>query len=171
LSGVGADNLRAALIVAKRAAQGNENGDGTQMMRRTEINIELTRTLHIRRPAAPCECTACAAQGEPDGQAAAVLIDVTTRALPEGSETDQGDFVENADSSAAIEIDSAEGQLILAAAVRSLEQRLSAQSRAALRCPPELTLSRRRRFTVSLSAKLRRLRHVITHPKSTRRTR
>ena len=48
------------------------------MKRRTEIKIELTRTLHIRRcHAAPCWCAVCAEQGEMDApKAAAVLIDV-----------------------------------------------------------------------------------------------
>ena len=141
------------------------------MKRRTEINLELTRTLLIRRPAAPCECPACAAQGEPVVPAAAVLIDVNASTLHEGGDADQGYFVENADSGAPIEIDSAEGQLILAAAVRSLEQRLSAEARAALRHPPEPTLSRRHRFARGLYAKLRWLRRIIIHPKSTHHTR
>src|SRR5947207_11934679 len=62
----------------KRAAQSNKNGGRTRMKRRTEIKIELTRTLHIRRcHAAPCWCAVCAEQGEMDApKAAAVLIDV-----------------------------------------------------------------------------------------------
>lgn len=142
------------------------------MKRRTEINIELTRTLHIRRHAAPCECAACVAQGEMVApEEAAVLIDVNTRTLPESSEANHDYFVENADSGEAIEIESAEGQLILVAAVRSLEQRLSAEARAALSVPPAPTVARRSRFSRYFYAKLRRLVHTIIHPTSTRHTR
>ncbi len=141
------------------------------LKRRTEINIELTRTWLMHRPAAPCECAACAAQSEMVApEAAVVLIDVNTRTLSDNGEGNQGYFVEYAEAGAAIKIESAAGQFILAAAVRSLEQRLSAEARAALRHPPEPTGTHRARISRSLYAKLHWLRHII-HPKSTRRTR
>ncbi len=126
----------------------------------------------MHRPAVPCACAACSAQSEMVGlEAAVVLLDVNTRTLSDNSEGSQDYFVAHAGSGEAIKIESAEGQLILAAAVRSLEQRLSAEARAALRHPPEPTGTHRARFRPSMHAKLRWLYHIITHPKSIRRAR
>ena len=137
------------------------------MKRRTEINIELSRTLQIsHRHAALCECAVSAAQGQTIAPAkGAVLADINPQPISESSEANQAYLIENADSGEAIEIESAEGQLILAAAVRSLEQRLSAEGRAALSVPPAPTAARRSRISRSY-AKLRWLTHTLIHPKS-----
>ena len=110
-----------------------------QLERRTEINIELTRRWLVHRPATPSERAACATQGEMVAPPADVLLNVTTRTLSDSSEANQSYFIENADSGEAIEIESAEGQLILAAAVRSLEQRLSPEARTTI-CAGQDTL-------------------------------
>lgn len=142
------------------------------MKRRTEINIELTRTVLIRRPTASCLCAACNARSEMvTAEEAAVMADASTCLISQRIEAEQTPFVENADSAEAIEIESAEGQLILAAAVRSLEQRLSAEARAALSVSPAPAAARRVRFSSSLYAKLCWLGHAIIHPKSAHRTR
>ena len=135
------------------------------MKRRTEINIELMRTLHISRGhAALCECAVCVARGETVAPAgAAVVVDVNTRTISESSEASNDYFIENADSGEAIEIESAEGQLILAAAVRSLEQRLSADTRAALSDPSARIATRHSPFS-RVYAKLLRLVHIVIHP-------
>jgi hypothetical protein len=98
------------------------------------------------------------------------MADASTCLISRRIEADQVPFVANADADEVIEIESAEGQLILAAAVRSLEQRLSAEARAALSVPPTPTAARRSRFSRSLYVKLRWLRHII-HSTSNRHTR
>ena len=143
------------------------------MKRTTEINIELTRTLLIHpRHAAPCACAARGARGEmvtPDE--AVVMADAGTCVISRRIEADRAPFVENDDAGEVIEVESAEGQLILAAAVRSLEQRLSAQDRASWSVPPEPTSARRSRMSRRFYAKLRWLRHIIIHPTSAHRPR
>src|SRR2546430_13004218 len=128
----------------KRAAESNKNGGRRQMKRTTEINIELTRTLLIHpRHVAPCTCAACAPRGEMVTlYEAAVMADASTCTISRSIEADHSPFSESGEAREAIEIESAEGQLILTAAVRSLERRLSAEARAELSFPPEPTTSR-----------------------------
>ncbi len=68
---------------------------------------------------------------------------------------DEGVVLNDADSGAAIALESAEGQLILAEAVRSLERRLSAEARAAMCAsshPPEPGRSTPNGFALRLRA-------------------
>jgi hypothetical protein len=83
---------------------------------------------------------------------------------------EEGVWLNDADSGAAIEVASDEGQLILADAVRSLERRLSAQGRATLCAAPEPNSARRSRVSRSLYAKLYWLNHFIIRPKFLRAT-
>ena len=141
------------------------------MKRRTEINIELTRTLLIRRPAAPCECAVCVEHGEMiTPEEAAFMADASTRVISRRVEADQAPFGENGEAGEAIEVESAEGQLILAAALRSLERRLSPEARATMSAPPAPSAARRSRFSRRFSAKLLWLRNLLTRTTSTRRT-
>jgi hypothetical protein len=86
-------------------------------------------------------------------------------------QTDDGVSLNDTDSCEPVEPDSPEGQLILVATVRSLERRLSAESRAALSIPPKPNAACRSRFSRSFYAKLFWLRQHIIGPKSTHRTR
>jgi len=69
------------------------------------------------------------------------------------SSTDEGVSVKDVDSGESIEFESAEGQLILADAVRSLERRLSPEARGAagvMLSPPPTRSSSRNGFCVML---------------------
>ncbi len=110
------------------------------MKRTTEINVELTRKLLIRHPAEAFEKASCARHGETvTPEELAVLADASTCVISRRIEADHRPSLESGDTCVAIEIESVEGQLILAAAMHSLERRLSAQDRTLLSVPPEPT--------------------------------
>jgi hypothetical protein len=77
--------------------------------------------------------------------------------------TEEGVQLRNAESGEAIEFESAEGQLILVDAVRSLERRLSPEVRARLyrRSKPHPA---RRPGRIRVYSKLRALMHSAIHP-------